>query len=85
MVCKTAWSVLQSMPPHGLGMNETQRTLKHMFLAEKGTTNGDLAKAAVACYAIFRCVQVLKRHKDEVDPKPLLRLFVQEGRQGAKL
>ena len=66
-------------------MRDTQRNLQCMMLAEKGSSDDDIVKAAVACYAIAQAVQCMKAKGNAYDPNYFLRVFLREGLRGTKL
>ena len=66
-------------------MRDTQRTLQHMMLAEKGSSDDDIVQAAVACYAIAQAVQCTQATGNAYDPGYFLRIYMRDGRRGTKL
>ena len=53
-------------------MRDSQRTLQHMMLAEKGSSDDDIVQAALACYAIAQAVQCMQAKGSAYDPSYLL-------------
>ena len=77
LVCPFVWQVLPVFP--GIELGQHRRTLQAMLLAAKNLSEEEIIAIANSVYAIAKTVQAIKIEECQVDPSPLLRLFLRDA------